>query len=93
MKGKITMKCVSVESGHHEPPELLQCSSPSLWNPVGGMNTFLHKIFPYLYILALFNQIISLRSGETRVQQIERKPNRDRTGIYTASDTHITNRS
>ncbi len=38
-KGKTNMKCLSMESGHHEPPEQLQCSLRSLLNSSGGMNT------------------------------------------------------
>ncbi len=37
--GNTNMQCLSMESGHYEPPEQLQCSLPSLWNSIGGMDT------------------------------------------------------
>ncbi len=49
-KRKTNMKRLSIESGHHEPPEQLQCSLPSLWNSIGWMNTIPPQDIPsFLY--------------------------------------------
>ncbi len=49
----------TVLCGHNKPPEQLQCSLPSLWNSVGGMNIILPKDIPsfiyiYIYIYTTF---------------------------------------
>lgn len=54
MKGTTNMKCLRMESGHHEPPAQLQYSLPSLWNSIGGMNTTFPYLFIYIYIYTTF---------------------------------------
>ncbi len=67
MKGKTNMKRLSVESGHQERPEQLQCSMPSLWDSAGGMNTIPPQDIPS------FINTTFIFATETWVQQVEEK--------------------
>ncbi len=58
---------VSMESGHHEPPEQLQCSLPSLWNSIGGMNITPQDIPSFIYTtFSKTNNLIEIKISFAR---------------------------